>query len=71
MGSLKSKQVYLRNKILDKLTDAGILDFLIIEVISSIDYLNYYKTKSVYDKIDNLIQELKEIQKDYIDDLVA
>jgi len=71
MESLKSKQIYLRNEILDKLTQAGILDFLVIEVISSVNYLNYYKTKSIYDRIDELIKELKEIQKDYIEDLVA
>jgi len=66
MSSLKEQKLYWQNEIIAKLEKAGILKFLINEVADSLDYLNLYKVKNVYNGIDKLITTLKEMQTNYM-----
>jgi arginine repressor len=66
MSSIKEQKLYWQNEIIARLEKAGILKFLINEVADSLDYLNLYKVKNVYNGIDKLITTLKEMQTNYM-----
>jgi len=52
-----------------KLTQAGILPFLIEEVMQSLGYMNAYKIKNVYEKVDEFVEKVKNIQKSYVNSI--
>ncbi len=69
MSSLKEQKLYWQNEIIAKLERKWILWFLIEEIKDSLEYLNAYKVKNVYENVDLLLADLSAIQTTYLKEL--
>ena len=63
---MKEKRDLWKEKIISKLKKENILWFIIDEIEDSLDFLNPYKIKNVYENVDQLILSLKQIEQSYI-----
>jgi len=66
MTETKRQKLYWQSKIIAELKKKGILGFLVEEISDSLNYLNSYKVKNVYENLDLLIADLSNIQTNYI-----
>jgi len=66
---IKDKKDLWKEEIISKLEKENILWFIVEEVKDSLDYLNPYKMKNVYENLDQLIFALKQIEQSYIEGL--
>ena len=66
---MKDKKDLWKEEIISKLEKENILWFIVEEVKDSLDYLNPYKMKNVYENLDQLIFALKQIEQSYIEGL--
>ena len=69
MESMSHRRLCWKDGIHIRLTNAGILPFLVEEIMQSLDYMNAYKIKNVYDKLDEFVGKIKDIQKSYIESI--
>ncbi len=58
---MMSEKQKLKQKILNKLEKEKFLNIILEEIDDSLDYLNKYKLKNIYDNINSFIEELKVI----------
>ena len=58
---MMSEKQKLKQKILNKLKKEKFLNIILEEIDDSLDYLNKYKLKNIYDNINSFIEELKVI----------
>ena len=58
---MMSEKQKLKQKILNKLGKEKFLNIILEEIDDSLDYLNKYKLKNIYDNINAFIEELKVI----------
>ena len=66
---IKDKKDLWKEEIISKLEKENILWFIVEEVKDSLDYLNPYKMKNVYENLDQLVLALKQIEQSYIEGL--
>jgi len=62
-----SEKYKLKQKIIKKLEDEGFVSIIIDEVFDSLDYLNKYKLKNIYDNIAYFVEDLKVLNIKFID----
>ena len=62
-------KINMRDSIINALEKENILWFIISEIEDSLDYLNKYKLKNIYDDLSNFIEELKQLNQNYIKSL--
>jgi len=66
---MKEKKEQWKQEIIARLEKENLMWFIVDEIKDSLDYLNPYKVKNVYENLDRLITELKEINANYIRNL--
>jgi len=59
----------IRNEIIEKLENAGIMLFIIEEVSYSLKYLNYYKLQNIQENINIFIGRITNLNNSYIESL--
>ena len=64
--SMKEKKEQWKQEIIARLEKENLMWFIVDEIRDSLNYLNPYKVKNVYENLDRLITELKEINENYI-----
>jgi len=64
--SMKDKKEFWKSEIIARLEKEEIVWFIVDEVRDSLDYLNPYKIKNVYENLDKLVNSLKELSSNYI-----
>ena len=69
MESMAHKKLCRKDGIHVKLTQADILPFLVEEVMQSLDYMNAYKVRNVYEKLDEFVEKIKNIQNSYVNSI--
>jgi len=55
--------------IIEEIKKENLMWFIVEEVEDSLDYLNKYKLKNIYDDLSNFIEELKQLNQNYIKSL--
>lgn len=55
--------------IIEEIKKENLMWFIVEEVEDSLDYLNKYKLKNIYDNLSNFIEELKQLNQNYIKSL--
>jgi len=55
--------------IIEEIKNENLMWFIVEEVEDSLDYLNKYKLKNIYDNLSNFIEELKQLNQNYIKSL--
>ena len=63
---MKEKKEQWKQEIIARLEKENLMWFIVDEIRDSLDYLNPYKVKNVYENLDRLVTELKEINANYI-----
>ncbi len=63
---IKNKKKYWKIKIISALENENILWFIIEEIWDSLEYLNVYKIKNVYENLDSFVNRIKLINENYI-----
>jgi len=64
--SMKEKKEFWKSEIIARLEKEEIVWFIVDEVRDSLDYLNPYKIKNVYENLDKFVTSLKELSSNYI-----
>ena len=66
----KKNLTKIREMIINKLKDSGIMPFIIEEVSYSLNYLNYYKLTNIKDNIDLFIDKITNLNQQYYKSLM-
>jgi len=66
----KKNLTKIREMIINKLKDSGIMPFIIEEVNYSLNYLNYYKLTNIKDNIDLFIDKITNLNQQYYKSLM-
>ena len=64
--TMKEKKEQWKKEIIARLEKENLMWFIVDEIKDSLDYLNPYKVKNVYENLDQLVMSLKEINENYI-----
>ena len=63
---MKSSEDKIREKIISKVLDLDIPDFLLLEIKKILSLLNYYKLSNLYSNIDDFCDFLLKLNREYV-----